>query len=463
MRKRSIQSREGSADGAPMAPIAAAVQRRGALDGRGASPSASSPSSEVSSSRPRLTDGIPQLWHDRLLLATVDLPIATGGESGVVEAMMVCVASILSGYEVGASLPEGHSGESAIQFRRTHSGQIERHVEGPVDRPVQRHGARFGESRPPARLFPGFKYEYVAPVPGPHSAPALHIASDDDDAGLDNLDGCPAVHLLDRAAVVLAHALPKARAASVASAKNNAAALERRMMQADKLATFGQLAAGVVHELNNPLTSIVAYSDYLIRKVGDGRAANDPEDLERLRRISESANRMLRFTRELVGYARPSNGVVGTVGVHRVIDQAIAFCEHVISEARVVVERRYVVEALQVQGVAEQLVQVFVNLLTNACQAAPETGGRIIVTTGYQDGPNARAFVTVEDNGSGIAPENLQHMFVPFFTTKRETHGTGLGLSIIKNIVASHDGTIRVESQLGEGTRFLIELPALGF
>jgi two-component system NtrC family sensor kinase len=435
MRKRSIQSPEGAV---------VSAQRRGPLETRAAQ---SSPSSEVSSSRPRLADGIPQLWHDRLLLATVDLPIGTGGEAGVVEAMIGCVASILSDYEVGASLPDGHAGQSALFFRRAPSGLVE----------------RFSAPRPASRLFPACKYEYVAPVPGPHSAPALHIASDDDEAGLDVLDGCPAVHLLDRAAVVLAHALPKARAASAASAKNNASALERRMMQADKLATFGQLAAGVVHELNNPLTSIVAYSDYLIRKVVEGRAANDPEDLERLRRISESANRMLRFTRELVGYARPSNGVVGTVGVHRVIDQAIAFCEHILSEARVVVERRYVVEALQVQGVAEQLVQVFVNLLTNACQAAPEAGGRIIVTTGFQDGPNGRAFVTVEDNGSGIAPENLQHMFVPFFTTKRDTHGTGLGLSIIKNIVASHDGTIRVESQLGQGTRFFIELPALGF
>jgi two-component system NtrC family sensor kinase len=442
MRKRSIPSPERGG--------AVSAQRRSSLEAR--VPQSSplpqpSPSSEVSSSRPRLTDGIPQLWHDRLLLATVDLPIASGGEGGVVESMIGCVASILSGYEVGASLPDGHGGESALYLRRSPSGHIE----------------RFSGPAAAARLFPALKYEYLAPVPGPHSAPTLHVASDDDEAGLDSLDGCPAVHLLDRAAVVLAHALPKARAAAVASAKNNAAALERRMMQADKLATFGQLAAGVVHELNNPLTSIVAYSDYLIRKVVDGRAANDPEDLERLRRISESANRMLRFTRELVGYARPSNGAVGTVGVHRVIDQAIAFCEHVLSEARVVVERRYVVEALQVQGVAEQLVQVFVNLLTNACQAAPESGGRILVTTGYQDGPGARAFITVEDNGSGIAPENLQHMFVPFFTTKRETHGTGLGLSIIKNIVASHDGTIRVESQLGQGTRFFIEVPAIGF
>jgi signal transduction histidine kinase len=286
----------------------------------------------------------------------------------------------------------------------------------------------------------------------------LHVASDDDEL---EADGSPAVHLLDRAALVLAHALPKARAAAAANVKTNAGALERRMMQADKLATFGQLAAGVVHELNNPLTSIVAYSDYLIRKVAEGRGTNEPDDLERLRRISESANRMLRFTRELVGYSRPSSGIVGTVVLHRVVDQAIAFCEHVLSAAGVSVERRYTAESLEVQGVAEQLVQVFVNLLTNACQAAPSSGGRIVIATAPPDGPGANVLVTVEDNGCGIAPENLQHLFVPFFTTRRESNGTGLGLSIIKNIVANHDGTIRVESQLGLGTRFTIELPPL--
>src|ERR1700685_2644039 len=111
MRKRSTQSPEG----------AIAAQRRSPLDAR-TSHAHTSPSSEVSSSRPRLAEGIPQLWHDRLLLATVDLPIATGGEAGVIEAMIACVASLLSGYEVGASLPDGHDGESAVYFRRSPNG-----------------------------------------------------------------------------------------------------------------------------------------------------------------------------------------------------------------------------------------------------------------------------------------------------------------------------------------------------
>jgi two-component system NtrC family sensor kinase len=399
---------------------------------------------EVSSSRPRGPEFIPQVWLDRLLLATVDLPVASGGERGVAEAMLGCVSSILGSYAVGACFTEPDGGDDrGIVLRRSPEGRLER-----------------SEGAPPARVFPGYKYEYVAPVSGLYSGATLHVASDEDEL---EVDGSPAVHLVDRAAIVLSHALPKARAASAtgAGARGSASAIERRMMQADKLATFGQLAAGIVHELNNPLTSIVAYSDYLIRKVADGTGRHDPEDIERLRRISESANRMLRFTRELVGYARPSNGAVGSVAIHLVINQAIAFCEHLLSAAGVTIERRFATDAVDVQGVAEQLVQVFVNLLTNACQAAPATGGRIVVTTACHDAPSTRVVVTVEDNGCGIAPENLQHLFVPFFTTKRETHGTGLGLSIIKNIVASHDGTIRVESQVGQGTRFVIEMPPM--
>jgi signal transduction histidine kinase len=115
---------------------------------------------------------------------------------------------------------------------------------------------------------------------------------------------------------------------------------------------------------------------------------------------------------------------------------------------------------LAVRGVGEQIVQVFVNLLTNASQAAPSCDGCVVVTTTLAgvDG-SRRALIAVEDNGSGIAPENLPHVFVPFFTTKGDRHGTGLGLSIVKSILESHGGAIRVESELGRGTRFVIELP----
>jgi|HubBroStandDraft_1064217.scaffolds.fasta_scaffold01277_7 two-component system, NtrC family, sensor kinase len=401
---------------------------------------------EVSSSHAFLSGQMPRGWLDRLLVATADLPLQRG-ERAVVEGLVECVSGILTSHAVGVCVvPERAAGPAGLLvYTRLPAGRLD--SRSSVD---------------PARMFPGMKFEYVAAVPGSVVGSTLHLGSD-----LDDLDpeGSPAVALLDRAALVLGLALPKARAVSAlaSGAQRNAKAFDKRMIQIDKLATFGELAAGVVHELNNPLTSIVAYSEYLVRKVIEEGSVHEEDDVERLRRVRDSANRMLRLSRELVGYARPSGGARGPCALHSVIDQAVAFCEHVLSTNGVGVERQYLDEDPMVRATSEQIVQVFVNLLTNACQAAPRAGGRIVLTTTRAEGgARGRIAVAVEDNGSGIAPENLPHVFAPFFTTKRSTHGIGLGLSITKNIVEDHGGTIRVESLFGHGTRFLIDLPALG-
>ncbi len=312
----------------------------------------------------------------------------------------------------------------------------------------------------PTRIFAGLAHEYVVSIPRSATGSTLHVASDDDEL---DPNGSVAVRLVSRAATALARALDQTReigARSGAAHDADGPVVSERMMQADKLATFGQIAAGVVHELNNPLTSIVAYSDYLIRKARE-RGNGDPDDIERLGRVSESANRMLRFTRDLVSYARPSSGVARPVLLHAIVEQAIAFCEHVLSASGVRVERNYGAEVLTVRAVSEQLVQVFVNLLTNASQAAPARNGRVAVTTSLA-GFGRRVVVVVQDNGTGIAPEHLQSIFAPFFTTKGDRHGTGLGLSIVKSILENHGGAIRVDSTPGSGTRFQMELPVGG-
>jgi signal transduction histidine kinase len=384
---------------------------------------------------------LPAAWLDRLLAAVLDLPLPSG-ELAVVEAMVDALAAILPGYAVGACfVPEPGVG-------RREQRLVKRLPEGAVEAP---------SGVDPTRLFPGLAHEHVEAVARSTTGSTLHVASDDDDLGGD----ASAVRLIERAAQALGRALVHTRAMALLSgAQRDVRTLEARMVQADKLATFGQIAANVVHELNNPLTSIVAYSDYLIRKaLGRGAGESGTDDVERLKRISESANRMLRFTRDLVSYARPSSGLAGPVVLHGVIDQAIAFCEHVLAAAGVRIERRYGADVLTVRGVAEQLVQVFVNLLTNASHAAPQRDGSIVVTTSLASGVR-RVRVLVEDNGVGITPEHLPNIFVPFFTTKAAEQGTGLGLSIVKSIVESHDGTIRAESERGRGTRFVIELPA---
>jgi signal transduction histidine kinase len=131
----------------------------------------------------------------------------------------------------------------------------------------------------------------------------------------------------------------------------------------------------------------------------------------------------------------------------------------VLAASTVRVERRYGQEVRTVHGVTEQLVQVFINLLTNACQAAPERDGRVVVATSFEPGAARPIVVVVQDNGSGIAPQHLPHVFTPFFTTKGDKQGTGLGLSIVKSLVEGHGGTIRVESQPGGGASFILELP----
>ncbi len=232
--------------------------------------------------------------------------------------------------------------------------------------------------------------------------------------------------------------------------------LEGQVIQAEKLATLGQLAAGVVHELNNPLTSISVYGEYLLRK--GQRAEWEEGDLEKLRRIVESADRILRFTRDLVTYARPSTEEPNFVQLRNVLEQSLLFCEHVVREANAKVDRRYAVEGAAVYAVKGQLHQVFINLITNACHAIDGGGGDIRLA--IEDHGDDHVKVVVEDSGPGIPEPQRGQIFEPFFSTKGEGKGTGLGLSIVKNIVQQHGGTIAVtEAELG-GARFEIVLPA---
>ena len=230
--------------------------------------------------------------------------------------------------------------------------------------------------------------------------------------------------------------------------------LEQQIIHAEKLATLGQLAAGVVHELNNPLTSICVYSDYLLKK--SQRQSAEDADVEKLRRIVVSADRMLKFTRDLVTYARPSTERPVALNVSEIIEQALVFCAHVIEECGAQVQRDFEPSSPIVYGVKGQLVQVLVNLITNACQAMPLGAGQIRFET--RSNGDGRLRLRVNDNGRGIPEEHRKQIFEPFFTTKGEGQGTGLGLSIVRNIVEQHRGEIRVTSEVGSGTMFEIIL-----
>jgi two-component system, NtrC family, sensor kinase len=270
----------------------------------------------------------------------------------------------------------------------------------------------------------------------------LHIASDD--SGL--LESAPLEGLVDRLSLALQASIREARTHEV---------LRNQVIQAEKLASLGQIAAGVVHELNNPLTSILAYSEYLRRK-GE-RSGVDPSDLERLARINEAADRILRFSRDLIAYSRPSTEKPGAVSIHEVIERALVFCEHVLDQTGVTVERCFG-EILPVLGVTGPLTQVFVNLFTNAAHAMHEHGGCLSITTSMSQS-DSYVTVTIRDDGHGIDTEHLPRIFDPFFTTKTDGAGTGLGLSIVRSIVATHGGHIRAGTREPRGTVFYVELP----
>lgn len=231
--------------------------------------------------------------------------------------------------------------------------------------------------------------------------------------------------------------------------------MEHQIIQADKLATLGQIAAGVVHEINNPLTSVTVYADYLVKKYK--REAKDQADIAKLEKILEGSNRILKCARDLVNYAKPSGEQIDVLSLNDIIEQSISFCEHVLGKTSTILNKKLASELPPFYGVQDQLQQVAINLITNACQALPSNGGEISIRT-FVSGPGTISF-EVEDSGVGIKDSDLPHIFEPFFTTKMPGDGTGLGLSIVKRVVDFHKGHISVFSQPGKLTSFCITLP----
>jgi len=231
--------------------------------------------------------------------------------------------------------------------------------------------------------------------------------------------------------------------------------LEGQVIHAERLATLGQLAAGIVHEINNPLTSISVYGEYLLGKLT--RSGAESSDLKRIERILRSSDRIMSFTRNLLTYARPSKEEAREVAVNEIIGEAVDFCDHLIRESNITVIPDYAEGLPRIQAVPGQLHQVFVNVITNACNAAGEDGGVVLIRTRRHG--NDQIEIVVEDNGIGIPEGHLEQVFEPFFSTRRKGKGTGLGLSIVRNIVEQHKGRIQIDSKPGERTTVSIVLP----
>jgi PAS domain S-box-containing protein len=241
--------------------------------------------------------------------------------------------------------------------------------------------------------------------------------------------------------------------------------LEMRLRLADRLASVGTLAAGVAHEINNPLAYVHA-NLASAREIIDAAAATSPESLPRLgeaaealREAQEGAERVRVIVRELKIFSRSDDLHVGPVDVHKLLGASANMAWNEIRHrARLV--KDYAQRLPPARGNEARLGQVFLNLLVNAAQALPEGSADRheirIMTRAEGD----RVIIEVRDTGAGIAPEHRPHLFDPFFTTKAAGSGTGLGLSICHNIVTSLGGELTVESELGKGSTFRVSLPA---
>lgn len=229
--------------------------------------------------------------------------------------------------------------------------------------------------------------------------------------------------------------------------------MEQQLLQADKLASLGQLSAGVAHEINNPLGLILGYTQLMLREEPDSS-----QKYEDLKTIEKHTRNCKTIVEALLNFARKTETMKVRVDVNCAVEQVVTVIRHQFELSGIEVHTLYDADLPPVLGDTEKLKQVVMNLVMNARQAISDTG-HINLTTRY-DNKNHNITITVRDSGSGIPPHVITRIFDPFFTTKPTGQGTGLGLSVSYGIVKEHGGEITVDSEPEKGSRFSVTLPA---
>lgn len=227
-----------------------------------------------------------------------------------------------------------------------------------------------------------------------------------------------------------------------------------RLLQSEKMASLGSLAAGVAHEINNPLGGILIYASLLME---DFEASNDPR-VQDLQKIVEEATRCQEIVRSLLEFGRQTESRFQPIDINKAINDGLFFLEKQVLFHDIQIVKRLDPALPLVEGDPNQIKQVFMNMMVNAAEAMAEHGGALTITTGG-DKDKSMIFISFRDEGTGISPEIKSKIFDPFFTTKGVGKGTGLGLSTSYGIIQSHHGIIDVESEPGKGATFIIYLP----
>lgn len=262
------------------------------------------------------------------------------------------------------------------------------------------------------------------------------------------------------AAMVLFLAVCSARGlmSSLSSAEEARNSLNAQLIQSQKLAAVGELSAGIAHEINNPIAIIAQETEWAAHLLGEAEkqcSADFADVRDSLREIRSQVDRCKNITHKLLDFARKREPVLQDVDVARLVDDMARLVDKEASYKNVTLTRVLPEDLPKLRTDAPLLRQVVLNLMTNALHAV-DKGGSIEVTAAHTD---ASLEIRVKDDGCGIAPENLDKIFNPFFTTKPPGQGTGLGLSLCHNLVQGMGGTILVDSALGRGTTFTVRLP----
>jgi len=227
--------------------------------------------------------------------------------------------------------------------------------------------------------------------------------------------------------------------------------MQTKLLQSEKLASLGKLAAGVAHEINNPLGAILIYSHLLLEEMPKNTPA-----YENLRKIVKETSRCKDIVKGLLEFARPKEPEMSPTDVNETVDRALAIMEKQALFQNVKINKEYG-QLPRIVADAAQLQQVFMNIILNAAEAM--NGRGTLTITSSLDPKKEQIRVAFKDTGHGIRPEDMPRLFEPFFTTKEVGKGTGLGLAISYSIIQKHKGTIEVSSQVGQGSTFTIILP----
>jgi len=229
---------------------------------------------------------------------------------------------------------------------------------------------------------------------------------------------------------------------------------QNELIQAEKLTSLGQLAASIAHEVNNPLSGVLVYTQLLSKKISSDKFSKETS-LNYLSKMESELTRSTRLIRGLLDFARQSPPSLRSVSINDVVDKALELASNSAELQNIEVTKEFGPSLPNIMADFDQLQQVCTNLILNAVQAMPK-GGKLSLRTAIAD---SLVRIEVQDTGCGISEENMRKLFTPFFTTKVKGKGVGLGLAVAHGIIQRHHGRIEVQSKEGVGTTFTIYLP----